>query len=84
VLAAPPEHQTHFRELSRNPFLATTGIELNPGAFTPAELPEAAWRAIEPLFEERLSTPAGRRTPLPRSRPRLIGPPGKQLPRQVH
>lgn len=55
VLAALPEHQAHFRELSHNPFLAASGIELNPGALTLGELRDAAWRVIEPYFEERLS-----------------------------
>jgi hypothetical protein len=56
VLAALPEHQTHFRELSHNPFLAASGIELNPGALTLGELRDAAWRVIEPYFEERLNS----------------------------
>jgi hypothetical protein len=55
VLAALAEHQTHFRALSHNPFLAATGVELNPGALTPGELRDAAWRVIEPFFEERLN-----------------------------
>lgn len=55
VLAALPEHQTHFRELSHNPLLAAGGVELNPGALTPGELRDAAWRVIEPYFEERLN-----------------------------
>ena len=55
VLAALPEHQTHFRALSHNPFLVTTGIALNPGALTPGELRDAAWRVIEPHFEQRLN-----------------------------
>lgn len=54
VLAALPEHQSHFRALSHNPFLATAGIEVNPAALTPGELRDAAWSAIEPHFEERL------------------------------
>jgi hypothetical protein len=54
VLAALPEHQTHFRMLSHNPFLVATGIAANPGALRPDELREAAWRAIEPFFEQRL------------------------------
>lgn len=55
VLAALPEHQAHFRALSHNPSLVAAGIELNPGALTPGELRDAAWRVIEPYFEERLS-----------------------------
>lgn len=54
VLAALPEHQAHFRALSHNPFLAAAGVALNPGALTPRELREAAWRVIEPHFEEQL------------------------------
>jgi hypothetical protein len=55
VLAALAEHQAHFRGLSHNPFLIAAGLELNPGALTPGELRDAAWRVIEPYFEERLS-----------------------------
>lgn len=55
VLAALPQHQTHFRTLSHNPYLVATGIALNPGALTPGEMRDAAWRAIEPYFEQRLS-----------------------------
>jgi hypothetical protein len=55
VLAALPEHQAHFRALSHNTFLAATGIQVNPGALTPGELRDAAWRAIEPYFEERVN-----------------------------
>lgn len=54
VLAALPEHQTCFRALSHNPFLAEAGIPVNPGALTPGELRDAAWRAIEPYHEERV------------------------------
>jgi hypothetical protein len=55
ILAALPEHQTHFRTLSHNPFLAATGVATNPASLTPGELRDAAWRAIEPYFEQRLS-----------------------------
>jgi Bacterial archaeo-eukaryotic release factor family 3 len=55
VLAALPEHQAHFRALSHNPFLTATGIAVNPAALTPGELRDAAWKAIEPHFEDRLS-----------------------------
>jgi hypothetical protein len=56
VLAALPEHQTHFRTLSHNPFLTATGIAVNPASLTPGELRDAAWKAIEPHFEDRQST----------------------------
>ena len=55
VLGALPEHQTHFRTLSHNPFLAATGIAVNPASLTPGELRDAAWKAVAPYFEERLS-----------------------------
>jgi hypothetical protein len=55
VLAALPEHQTHFRILSHNPFLTATGIAVNPASLTPGELRDAAWKAIEPHFEDRLT-----------------------------
>ena len=55
VLAALPEHQTHFRALSHNPFLVATGIAVNPASLTPGELRDAAWKAIDPYFEKRLS-----------------------------
>lgn len=35
--------------------LYANGVELNPGALTPGELRDAAWRALEPYFEERLN-----------------------------
>jgi hypothetical protein len=54
ILAALPEHQSHFRALSDNPFLAEAGVPVNPGALTSGELRDAAWRAIEPYLEERV------------------------------
>jgi hypothetical protein len=54
VLAALPEHQSHFRQISRNPMLVPTGIEGNPHGLDEAGLRAAAWRAIEPLYHQRL------------------------------
>lgn len=55
LLAALPEHQTPFREISRNPFLLETPIAVNAEALSLEELRQLAWQAIEPLYEQRLS-----------------------------
>ena len=54
LLAALPEHQTPFREISRNPFLLDAPIALNPDALSRDELRRQAWQAIEPLYARRL------------------------------
>lgn len=54
VLASLPQHQTHFRALSHNPFLVVTGLAVNPAALSLGELRQAAWRVIEPYYEQRL------------------------------
>jgi len=55
VLAALPEHQALFRSLSKNPQLVGDGIGKNPAALARDELTEAAWRAMEPAYLERLA-----------------------------
>jgi len=55
LLAALPEHQAHFRELSRNPLLVAQGIEVNPDALSPEQLRNTAWKVLEPFFEEHLA-----------------------------
>jgi hypothetical protein len=55
LLAALPEHQSVFRQVSRNPFLLPVGIDANPDALTPSELRERAWRAVEPRYLARLA-----------------------------
>lgn len=55
VLAALPEHQPVFRQLSQNTTLLATGIEGNPEAMTAEQLRDAAWRAVEPQYVERLA-----------------------------
>jgi hypothetical protein len=54
LLAALPEHQSHFREISRNPHLLEAPVAVNPDALSLQELREAAWKAIEPYFDQRL------------------------------
>lgn len=55
LLAALTEHHAAFRALSRNPFLAPHGIEIDPGAVDLEELRALAWERVEPLYLERLA-----------------------------
>ncbi len=55
VLAALPEHQGLFREVSANPNLVPTGIPKNPEALSVAQLREEAWTAVAPRVEERMN-----------------------------
>jgi len=55
LLAALPEHQGLFRQMTRNPFLLPDGIDLNPDAVSIDGLRERAWSAVEPHFLARLA-----------------------------
>jgi hypothetical protein len=55
ILAALPEHQTHFRRISHNPMLLEESIDCDPAALTPDELRERAWQAMQPRHLERLA-----------------------------
>lgn len=55
LLASLPEQQHLFRAVSRNPFLASETIEVNPNALSTDELRERAWQLMLPLYLERLS-----------------------------
>jgi len=54
ILAALPEYQTRFRELSHNPFLLDEGIHVNADAHTREQLCEDAWRVMQPRYHARL------------------------------
>jgi len=56
VLAALPEHQPVFRAVSQNAALLDAGIDGNPEAMSADQLREAAWRAVEPKYLDRLAT----------------------------
>ena len=51
ILAALPEYQSRFRELSHNPFLLDEGIHVNADAHTRNQLCEEAWRVMQPLLD---------------------------------
>jgi hypothetical protein len=52
-LAALPEHQSLFRQLSHNRFLLPEGIDIHPDAMSSATLRDRAWRAVEPRYLAR-------------------------------
>jgi len=53
VLAALPENQGLFRQISQNPWLAEKGIVMNPDALGNGALQEKAWSVVEPQIRER-------------------------------
>nr|WP_298166899.1 hypothetical protein [uncultured Pseudomonas sp.] len=55
ILAALPEHQTHFRRISRNPMLMDDSIDCDPSALSPDELRDKAWQTMQPRYLERLA-----------------------------
>jgi hypothetical protein len=55
VLAALPEYQALFREHSKNPHLVRHGIEKEPSGMARSELVQAAWKAVEPFYLDRLN-----------------------------
>jgi hypothetical protein len=59
VLAALPEHQPVFRAVSQNAVLIDTGVDGNPEAMSREQLRDAAWRAVEPKYLNRLGELTG-------------------------
>ncbi len=55
LLAALPEHHHLFHQVSRNPFLLRSGIQIHPDALSIDALRERAWRAVEPNYLARLA-----------------------------
>ncbi len=55
LLAALPEHQSIFRKISRNPFLMTDGLKIDPEALSVDELRDRTWRVVEPQYRARLA-----------------------------
>jgi hypothetical protein len=59
LLAALPEHQGLFRQISGNPFLIKEGLNTNPMRMDDEELRRAAWAIVEPYYHERTRALAG-------------------------
>jgi Bacterial archaeo-eukaryotic release factor family 3 len=55
VLATLPQYQTLFREHSQNLHLVRDGIIGDPGGMGRSELVQAAWKAVEPHYLDRLN-----------------------------
>jgi hypothetical protein len=55
MLAALKEYHAPFRAVTRNPFLMTDGLKINPDALSLEELGAQAWQKVEPLYLERLA-----------------------------
>jgi hypothetical protein len=55
ILAALPEHHALFRQVSHNPFLVDSGIEVNPDALPADTFRERAWKVVEPKYLARLA-----------------------------
>jgi hypothetical protein len=53
VLAALAEHQGHFRQLSRNPYLLERGLALDASALPVEELRRRAWDIVASYHHER-------------------------------
>jgi hypothetical protein len=53
MLAALPEHQHLFRELSRNPFLMTAGLMQNPATLSGDDLRQRAWEIALPEHQAK-------------------------------
>lgn len=56
LLAALPESQDSFRQISHNPFLMVDGIARNPEALSLDQLRSLAWETVEPFYLARLQT----------------------------
>ncbi|MEO6969791.1 MAG: hypothetical protein ABI217_02725 [Chthoniobacterales bacterium] len=55
ILAALPENQTFFRQISRNPFVVAEGVTTYPDALSLETLRERAWQVMEPHYLARLA-----------------------------
>lgn len=53
ILAALAEHHHLFHQVSHNPLLLTSGIDVNPDALSPDQLRQRAWQAVEPQYRAR-------------------------------
>lgn len=54
VLAALPEHHHMFREISGNPALMSTAIDVDPASISDEELRQRAWNIVLPTYLARL------------------------------
>ena len=55
LLAALPEHHHMFREISSNPHLIASSIDVNPKVLSIDELRARAWARVQPHYLDRLA-----------------------------
>lgn len=56
LLVTLPEHQSLFREITRNSSLLEEGAKLDPEALNKDELEKNVWETLEPLYLEKTKT----------------------------
>ncbi|MBK9170817.1 MAG: hypothetical protein IPM24_25640 [Bryobacterales bacterium] len=54
IVATLGQYHTPFRQVSRNPFLVDSGIEVDAGSLTIDQLRQRAWAIVEPGFRSRV------------------------------
>jgi hypothetical protein len=54
LLAAPAEHHSLFRGLSKNEYLLEQGIQMNAAQLSPDELKNKMWETYQPIYEQRI------------------------------
>ncbi len=54
ILAALPEHHNLFQKVSKNPFLLSKGIGINPTSVSPDKLAKMAWEIMEPEYIKKI------------------------------
>ncbi len=54
ILAALPENQSFFRQISENPYLLADGVDAHPDSLRHDALRERVWRLLEPQYLARL------------------------------
>jgi len=55
ILVALTQYHTPFHQVSHNPFLLKSGIEIDPGAIDIEDLRQRAWTLIAPSYRARLA-----------------------------
>jgi len=56
IIAALPEHHRLFHKVSKNPFLLSEGISVNPASVSIDKLKTLAWEVYEPIYLQKLGS----------------------------
>jgi hypothetical protein len=55
ILATLPEHKSIFHQVSHNPYLLETGIDIHPDSLSTDDLRLRAWQVMEPRYQAKLT-----------------------------